>query len=73
MVASNPSKKSMNDSFDIFDFKPGPMGRSGLGQLAHDSATRIFAASHTDDVALESERLKQGLLMLSTRGSDWCR
>jgi WD40 repeat protein len=43
-------------------FKPGPMGSRGLGQLAYDKGMRILAASQADDVALESERLKQGLL-----------
>ena len=43
-------------------FKPGPMGDRGLGQLAYDKAMRILAASQADAVALESTRLKQGLL-----------
>lgn len=43
-------------------FKPGPMGSRGLGQLAYDKEMLILAASQTDDVALESEKLKQGLL-----------
>jgi len=43
-------------------FKPGPMGSRGLGQLAYDKGMRILAASQADDVALESDRLKQGLL-----------
>jgi uncharacterized caspase-like protein len=43
-------------------FKPGPMGSRGLGQLAYDKGMRILAASQADDVALESEKLKQGLL-----------
>ena len=43
-------------------FKPGPMGSRGLGQLAYDKGMRILAASQADDVALENEKLQQGLL-----------
>ncbi len=43
-------------------FKPGPMGDSGLGQLAYDKGIRILAATQTDDVALEDAQLGQGLL-----------
>ncbi len=43
-------------------FKPGPMGSRGLGQLAYDKGMRILAASQADNVALESRRIKQGLL-----------
>ncbi|HVK53127.1 MAG TPA: caspase family protein, partial [Pseudoxanthomonas sp.] len=43
-------------------FKPGPMGDSGLGQLAYDKGIRILAATQADDVALEDARLGQGLL-----------
>lgn len=43
-------------------FKPGPMGSRGLGQLAYDKGIRILAASQADDVALENEKLKHGLL-----------
>ncbi len=49
-------------SVDQPGFKPGPMGDRGLGQLAYDKAMRILAASQADDVALESNKLKQGLL-----------
>lgn len=44
------------------DFKAGPMGSRGLGQLAYDKGMRILAASQADDVALESDNLRQGLL-----------
>jgi uncharacterized caspase-like protein len=44
------------------DFKPGPMGDTGLGQLAFDKGIRILAATQADDVALELSSLKQGLL-----------
>jgi hypothetical protein len=43
-------------------FKPGPMGDSGLGQLAYDKGIRILAATQADDVAMEDANLKQGLL-----------
>ena len=43
-------------------FKPGPMGDSGLGQLAYDKGIRILAATQADDVALEDARLGHGLL-----------
>ncbi len=43
-------------------FKPGPMGDSGLGQLAYDKGIRILAATQAGDVALEDARLGQGLL-----------
>lgn len=43
-------------------FKPGPMGDSGLGQLAYDKGIRILAATQANDVALEDARLGQGLL-----------
>ncbi len=44
------------------DFKPGPMGDPGLGQLAFDKGIRILAATQADDVALESASLRQGML-----------
>jgi hypothetical protein len=44
------------------DFKPGPMGDPGLGQLAFDKGIRILAATQADDVALENARLAQGFL-----------
>jgi len=34
----------------------------GVGQLAFDKGMRILAASQADDVALESDLIKQGLL-----------
>lgn len=49
-------------SVDANNFKPGPMGDPGLGQLAFDKGIRVLAASQSDDVALESDKLKQGLL-----------
>ena len=43
------------------DFKPGPMGSRGLGQLSYDKGMRILTATQTDNVALEKGGL--GLLM----------
>src|SRR6185503_6290727 len=43
-------------------FKPGPMGSRGMGQLAYDKGIRVLAASQADDVALEINRLRHGLL-----------
>jgi len=47
---------------DVEGFKPGPMGSRGLGQLAYDKGMRILTSTQADDVALESELIKQGLL-----------
>ena len=49
-------------SVDSGNFRPGPMGDSGLGQLAYDKGIRILAATQADDVAFENAKLKQGLL-----------
>lgn len=43
-------------------FKPGPMGNSGLGQLAWDKNLLVLAATQADDVAREDATLGQGLL-----------
>jgi uncharacterized caspase-like protein len=44
------------------DFKPGPMGSRGLGQLAYDQGMRILAATQVDQYALETSVTKLGLL-----------
>jgi uncharacterized caspase-like protein len=44
------------------EFKPGPMGSRGLGQLAFDKGMRILAATQADDAALESDLIRHGLL-----------
>nr|MDQ3012170.1 caspase family protein [Acidobacteriota bacterium] len=44
------------------DFKPGPMGSRGLGQLAYDKGMRVLAATQADNVALGHGAIKQGLL-----------
>ena len=49
-------------SVEAGGFKPGPMGSRGLGQLAYDKAMRVLAASQAEAVALESPRLRHGLL-----------
>jgi uncharacterized caspase-like protein len=49
-------------SVEANDFKPGPMGSRGLGQLAYDKRMRILAASQSNQAARESETLRQGLL-----------
>jgi WD40 repeat protein len=41
-------------SVEANDFKPGPMGSRGLGQLAYDKRIRILAASQSDQAAQES-------------------
>lgn len=49
-------------SVEANDFKPGPMGSRGLGQLAYDKRMRILAASQPNQAARESDSLHQGLL-----------
>ena len=44
------------------EFKPGPMGSRGLGQLVYDKGMRILAATQADDLALEVGKLRHGLL-----------
>ena len=44
------------------DFKPGPMGSRGLGQLAYDKDMKILSATQANNVALELGSLEQGLL-----------
>ncbi len=44
------------------DFKPGPMGSRGLGQLSYDKGMKILTATQSDSVALENNLIKQGLL-----------
>jgi len=59
-------------------FKPGPMGSSGLGQLAYDKGMRILTASQAENVALESNLIRHGILTyalvqegLEGRGADF--
>jgi uncharacterized caspase-like protein len=44
------------------EFKPGPFGSRGLGQLAYDKAMLVLAASQTDEFAVGLGRLRHGLL-----------
>jgi hypothetical protein len=44
------------------EFKPGPMGSRGLGQLAFDKGMKILAATQADNIALEVNLIRQGLL-----------
>lgn len=47
------------------DFRPGPMGSSGLGQLAFNKQMMILTASQAEEFALESDQLNHGLLTYS--------
>ena len=49
-------------SVESRNFKPGPMGSRGLGQLAYDKRMRVLAASQANQAARESPTLGQGLL-----------
>jgi WD40 repeat protein/uncharacterized caspase-like protein len=44
------------------EFKPGPMGSRGLGQLSYDKGMKILTATQADNIALENNLLKHGLL-----------
>jgi WD40 repeat protein/uncharacterized caspase-like protein len=44
-------------SVEANDFKPGPMGSRGLGQLAYDKRIRILAASQGNQEAMETNLL----------------
>ena len=44
------------------EFKPGPMGSRGLGQLAYDKGMMVLAATQADDIAREFSYLRHGLL-----------
>jgi len=50
------------ESIQAGEFKPGPMGSRGLGQVAYDKRMRVLAASQSDAVAHEYDYLHQGLL-----------
>jgi WD40 repeat protein len=47
-------------SVEANDFKPGPMGSPGLGQLAYDKRMRILTASQSDQTAQEYANLGNG-------------
>jgi hypothetical protein len=44
------------------EFKPGPMGSRGLGQLAYDKLMKILAATQAEDDAWEADELSQSVL-----------
>lgn len=44
------------------NFKPGPMGSRGLGQLAYDKAMLFLTASQAEQFAMESDNLQHGFL-----------
>lgn len=44
------------------EFKPGPMGSRGLGQLSYDKGMRILAATQKENYAIEVQQLEHGLL-----------
>jgi uncharacterized caspase-like protein len=52
------------------EFKPGPMGSRGLGQLAYDKRMKILVATQAHSVALEYPELSQSVLsyMLTKEG-----
>jgi uncharacterized caspase-like protein len=60
------------ESVQAGDFKPGPMGSRGLGQVAYDKRMRVLAASQSTEVAHEYDYLGKGLLtyMLTDDGLD---
>src|SRR5215472_10344189 len=58
-------------SVEANDFKPGPMGSRGLGQLAYDKRIRILAASQSDEVAHEYDYLQHGLLTYVLTHEGW--
>ena len=65
-------------AIDTGDYKPGPMGNRGLGQLAYDKGMLVLAASQKAQLAREIDVLGHGVLTaaLLTRGlekddADW--
>jgi WD40 repeat protein/uncharacterized caspase-like protein len=44
------------------DFRPGPMGSKGLGQLAYDKKIRVLVASQSNQTADETDALGMGFL-----------
>lgn len=52
------------------NFKPGPLGDKGLGQLAYDKGIKILVATQAEDVAFEDSKLRHGLLTYALAGPD---
>lgn len=44
------------------DFKPAPLASRGFGQLAYDKKMLLVAAAQSDQYAMESDRVKAGVL-----------
>lgn len=44
------------------DFKPGPLSSRGLGQLSYDKGMKILTATQVDNVAVETNKVRHGLL-----------
>ena len=49
-------------SVETPNFKAGPLGDRGLGQLAYDKGIKILVATQAEDVAFEDSKLRHGLL-----------
>lgn len=49
-------------AIDAGDFKPGPLGARGFGQMAYDKRIRVLAGTQANDVALEASQVGHGLL-----------
>jgi WD40 repeat protein len=45
------------------EFKPGPLGSRGLGQLAFDKGMRVLAATQVSQDAVELDQTRMGLLV----------
>lgn len=57
-------------SVETPNFKAGPLGDKGLGQLAYDKGIKILVATQAEDVALEDSKLRHGLLTYALAGPD---
>ena len=55
-------------SVETEEFKPGPMGSRGFGQLAYNKRMRILTASQAEDVAFENPEIRHGLLTYALCG-----
>jgi WD40 repeat protein len=47
------------------EFKPGPLGSRGLGQMAYDKRMELLAATQADSVTFEAGNLHHGVLTYS--------
>jgi Caspase domain len=55
-------------SVETPNFKAGPLGDRGLGQLAYDKGIKILVATQAEDVAVEDSKLRHGLLTYALAG-----